>query len=438
MKTLLRNGRILDPSQDLDVIGGVTIVDDQIEEVGESVNESDADEIYDCSGMWITPGLIDLHVHLREPGFAYKETIISGTQSAAAGGFTTICCMPNTKPPLDDPALIDFILDRSASPEAGGIFVAPIGALTKGMDGEHPADFASLEKAGIVAASDDAFPIQSAQVLSRCMDICKQLDLPVALHCEDTSLTEGASMNEGAVSAMLGLKGMPRTAEEIHVARNCMLSLETGCRVHILHVSTWGSVEIIQQAKRLGAEVTAEACPHHFSLIDEDMRAFDTNFKMNPPLRTQVDVDVITQALADGTIDCISTDHAPHASNEKDSPFDSAPFGIVGLETAVGITLTTLTHRGVLSPMETIRRMSTRPAEIFRLEGGTLLPGKTPIAQVAVIDPDVEWTFDVWKTFSKGKNSPYHGQKLKGKAMLTFSGGNVYTDQLWPAPSPAL
>lgn len=437
MKILLKNGRIIDPSQDLDMIGSVTIVDDQIDQVGENVDERDAIETYDCTGMWITPGLVDLHVHLREPGFSYKETIISGTQAAAAGGFTTICCMPNTSPPLDNPALIDFILDRSASPEAGGIFVAPIGALTRGMDGEHPADLASLKRAGIVAASDDAFPIQNSQVMMRCMEICRQLDLPVALHCEDTSLTEGASMNEGAVSAMLGLKGMPRTAEEIAVARNCMLSLDTGCPVHILHVSTWGSVEIIQQAKRLGAPVTAEVCPHHFSLTDEDVEPFDTNYKMNPPLRTQVDVDIIIQALADGTIDCISTDHAPHASHEKDSPFDTAPFGIVGLETAVGIALTHLTHRRVLTPLETIRRMSTRPAEIFRLDAGTLKPGRTPIAQVCVIDPDIEWVFDVQKTFSKGKNSPYAGTKFKGKTMLTFSGGNVYTDQHWTSRKEA-
>lgn len=431
MKLLLKNGRILDPSQDLDIVGSVTIVDDQIDEVGEKVDERDADEIYDCTGMWITPGLVDLHVHLREPGFSHKETIISGTQSAAAGGYTVICCMPNTDPPLDDPALIDFILDRSASPEAGGVFVAPIGALTKGMKGEQPSNLASLKRAQIVAASDDAYPIQDAQVMMRCMELCRQLDLPVAVHCEEESLTRGASMNEGAMSAMLGLKGMPRTAEEIQVARNCMLSLETGCPLHVLHVSTWGSVEIIKQAKFLGAPVTAEVCPHHFSMTDEDMVPFDTNWKMNPPLRTQVDVDILLGALADGTIDCISTDHAPHAAYEKDRPFDEAPFGIVGLESAVGVTLTYLTHKGILSPLETIRRMSTRPAEVYRLDAGTLKKGRTPVAQVTVIDPDVEWTFDVSRTFSKGKNSLYHGMKLKGKAMLTFSGGEVYRDALW-------
>ena len=431
MKVILKNGRILDPSQNLDMIGSVSIINDQIREIGANIDESDADEIYDCEDAWICPGLVDIHVHLREPGFSHKETILTGTQSAAAGGFTTICCMPNTKPALDNPALIDFILDRSASPESGGIFVAPIGALTKGMAGEQPSDIAALKRAGVVAASDDGFPIQSALIMRRCMEMCQQVDLPVAVHCEDQSLTEGGSMNEGAVSAMLGLNGMPRTAEEIQVARNCMLSLETGCPLHILHISTWGSVEIIQQAKRLGAPVTCEVCPHHFSLTDEDIPPFDTNWKMNPPLRTQVDIDIIIQALADGTIDCISTDHAPHAKYEKDVPFDEAPFGIVGLETAVGVTLTYLTHKGILSPLETIRRLSTRPAEIFRLDAGTLKPGRTPVAQVAVIDPNIEWTFDVNKTFSKGKNTPYHGKSFKGKTLLTFSGNEVYRDALW-------
>lgn len=428
MKIVLKNGLILDPSQNLEQIGSVIILDDQIAQVGGDVDESNADEVYDCEGMWITPGLVDLHVHLREPGFSHKETILTGTQAAAAGGFTTVCCMPNTSPPLDNPALIDFILDKSASPEAGGVFVQPIGALTKGMQGEQPSDLASLKRAGICAASDDAFPIQNAQVMLRCLEICRQLDLPVAVHCEDLSLTAGGSMNDGAISELLGVKGMPRAAEDIMVARNCMLSLETGCPLHILHVSTWGAVEIIKQAKYLGAPVTCEVCPHHFSLTEEDMPPFDPNWKMNPPLRTKVDVDIILQAIKDGTIDCITTDHAPHATYEKDAPLDEAPFGIVGLETAVGVTLTYLTHRGILSPLDTIRMMSTRPAEVFRLDAGTLKPGRTPIAQITVIDPNLEWTFDVTKTFSKGRNSPYHGRRLKGKTMLTFSGSNVYTD----------
>lgn len=432
MKIVLKGGRILDPSQDIDMIGSVSIVDMQIAEVGKNVNIKDADEVYDCKGMWITPGLVDIHVHLREPGFSYKETILTGTQSAAAGGFTNICCMPNTKPALDNPALIDFILDRASSPASGGIFVAPIAALTKGMDGETPSDLASLKRAGVVAASDDAYPIQSSFVMKRCMEICKQVGLPVAVHCEDTTLTDRASMSEGEVSSLLGLRGMPRSAEEIQVARNCYLSLETQCPLHILHVSTWGSVEIIRQAKALGTPVTAEVCPHHFALTEEDMVPFDTNYKMSPPLRTRKDADALIKALKDGVIDCIATDHAPHASYEKDMPFEQAPFGIVGLETAVGFTLTHLTHKRILKPLETIRALSTRPAEIFRLPAGSLEPGRTPVAQVTVIDPNVEWTFDVSRTFSKGRNTPCNGMQFKGKSMLTFCGSNIYTDVLYP------
>ena len=433
MKIVLKNGRILDPSQDLDMVGSVSIVDEQIVEVGKKVDMSGAVEIYDCKGMWITPGLVDIHVHLREPGFSHKETILTGTQSAAAGGFTNICCMPNTKPALDNPALIDFIMDRASSPASGGIFVAPIGALTKGMDGQTPSDLASLKRAGVVAASDDAYPIQSSFVMKRCMEICKQVGLPVAVHCEDTTLTERASMNEGEVSSMLGLRGMPRSAEEIQVARNCSLSLETQCPLHILHVSTWGSVEIIRQAKALGAPVTAEVSQHHFSLTEDDMVPFDTNFKMSPPLRTQRDVDALIRGLKDGTIDCIASDHAPHASYEKDMPFEQAPFGIVGLETAVPFTLTYLTHRRKLTALETVRAMSTRPAEIFRLDAGSLEPRRSPIAQVTVIDPNLEWVFDVSRTFSMGKNTPCDGMEFKGKTMLTFCGSNVYTDAMYPA-----
>jgi dihydroorotase len=433
MKIVLKNGRILDPSQEMDFVGSVSIVDEQVEEVGKRVNEDGAIDVYDCRGMWITPGLVDIHVHLREPGYSYKETILSGTQSAAAGGFTNICCMPNTRPALDNPALIDFIMDRASSPASGGIFVAPICALTKGMDGETPSDLASLKRAGVVAASDDAFPIQSSWVMKRCMEICKQVGLPVAVHCEDQSLTQRASMNEGEVSSLLGLRGMPRSAEEIQVARNCSLSLETQCPLHILHVSTWGSVEIIRQAKALGAPVTAEVCPHHFSLTEDDMVPFDTNYKMSPPLRTRADIDALIKGLKDGTIDCIASDHAPHASYEKDMPFEQAPFGIVGLETMVGFTLTNLTHKRLLKPLETVRLLSTRPAEIFRLDAGSLEPGRTPIAQVTVIDPNIEWTFDSSRTFSKGRNTPCNGMLFKGKTMLTFCGSNVYTDALYPA-----
>lgn len=432
MRTLLKNGRILDPSQELDIVGDLLIEDDQVIAFGTEIDADEVDETYDCTDMWITPGLVDLHVHLREPGQTHKETIITGTQAAAAGGYTTICCMPNTNPPLDTPSLVDFILDKAASPEAGGVFVAPVGALTVGMRGEQLADLAALKKAGIVAASDEEHPIQNALVMTQAMEYCVQLDLPIMAHCEDTSLSHGGSMNEGAVSAMLGLKGIPRTAEEIAITRNGLLSLNTGCQIHILRVSTWGAVEMIRQFKYLGAPLTCEICPMHFTFTEEAVGEFDTAFKTLPPLRTQVDLDIIYQALSDGTIDCIASDHSPHASHEVQVPFEEAPFGGVGLESALGATLTYLTHRGVLSPLETIRKLSTKPAEILRLEAGTLKPGETPVAQVAVIDPNCEWTFDRAKTFSKSKNTPFHGLQFKGKTMLTFSGSEIYRDALFP------
>lgn len=431
MKVVLRNGRILDPSSDLDIVGSVVIEDDQIVEYGPEVDERGAEEFYDCTGLWITPGLVDPHVHLREPGEEHKETIATGTQAAAAGGFTLVCCMPNTNPRLESPSQIDFILDKAASPDAGGVFVAPVGALTLSHDPNQLTDLAALKKAGIVAASDEGAPIQNSRVMMRAMETCVQLDLPIMSHCEDESLHSGGCMNEGAMSAMLGLEGIPRSAEEIMVMRNCLLSLHTGCQLHIMRVSTWGAVEMIRLAKYLGAPVTCEVCPHHLVLTDECLADFDPVYKTLPPLRTSVDIEILLQALADGTIDCITSDHSPHASYEVDVPLEQAPYGMVGLESVVGVTLTYVTHKGVLSPLETIRKLSTNPARILRLEAGTLNPGETPVAQITVIDPDVEWVFDVNKTFSKGKNSPFHGMTLRGKPVLTFCGGEIYRDALF-------
>lgn len=431
MRTLLKNGRILDPSQDLDIVSSLLIEDDQVVGIGNEVLGAEVDEVYDCTGMWVAPGLVDPHVHLREPGDEHKETIVTGTQAAAAGGYTTICCMPNTNPPLDSPALIDFILDRAASPEAGGVFVAPVGALTRGMRGEELSDLAALKKAGIIAASDEQFPIQNAMVMKQAMEFCVQLDLPIMAHCEDTNLTRGGSMHDGSVSSMLGIKGIPRSAEEVAIMRNCLLSLHTGCQLHVMRVSTWGAVEMVRQAKFLGAPVTCEICPMHFTFIDENVGEFDTRFKIQPPLRTQVDRDLLIQALSDGTIDCIASDHSPHAAHEVDVPFDEAPFGSAQLESAVGVTLTLLTHTGVLSPLETINKLSTKPAQILRLDAGTFKPGGSPVAQICVIDPDCEWTFDRHKTFSKSKNTPFDGMKMKGKTMLTFSGAEIYRDALF-------
>lgn len=429
MKTILKNGRILDPSTNMDMIGSVSIEFDQIVEIGELVDESDAEEIYDCTGLWITPGLVDPHCHLREPGEEHKETIISGTQAAAAGGYTTICCMPNTNPPLDKPELIDYILDKSSSPEAGGVFVAPVGALTVGLKNERLSDLAALKKAGVVAVSDEGAPIQDSQLMTRALDTCRMLDLTVMAHCDDLSLSRSGCMNEGATSSLLGLRGMPRTAEEIMVMRNCLLSLHTGCEVHIMRVSTWGAVEMIRQAKYLGAPVTCETCPGYFTLTDDMVGEFNPHFKTTPPLRTRVDLDLLAQALADGTIDCIASDHSPHAPFEVSVPFDQAPFGFVGLESTVGVTLTHLTHAGILSPLDTIRKLSTNPANILHLDAGSLQPGETPVSQVTLIDPELEWVFDTAKTYSKGKNSPFQGWNMKGKAVATFCGGEIYRDR---------
>ena len=415
----------------MDIVGSVLLEDAQIIEVGSNVDITGATDVYDCKGLWICPGLVDLHTHLREPGEDHRETIKTGTYAAAAGGFTNICCMPNTKPALDSPSLVNFILDKSSAPDAGGIFVAPIGAITKGLEGKILSDFAALKKAGVVALSDEAHPVLDSGLMKQAMETCVMLDLPVMVHCDDPFLTAQGSMNEGARSALLGLKGIPRSAEDTMVMRNCLLSLETGCRVHILRVSTWTSVELIRQAKALGAPVTCEVCPHHFCLTDEAVGEFNVNAKTTPPLRSQKDIAAILDALKDGTIDCIASDHSPFAPHEIEVPFDEAPFGMAGLESTVGASLTYLTDVGILSPMETVRKLSTNPAQILRMEAGTLAPGETPVAQITVIDPLIEWTFDVARTFSKGKNSPFHGHNFRGKAVLTFCGGEVYRDTLF-------
>ncbi len=433
MTTLLKNGRLLDPRQNRDEIGSLLIEDNQIVEIGSDLEIDDADEVYDCTGYWIVPGLVDPQVHLREPGEEHKETIATGTQAAAAGGFTTICCMPNTKPPLDNAALIDFLMDKSASPGSGGVFVAPVGALTVGMKGEKLTDLYALKNAGIVAASDEGFPLQNAKLMQQAMEFCFQLDLPIMAHCEDSSLAAGGSLNEGGMSSLLGLRGIPRTAEEIAVMRNCLLSLNTGCRVHIMRVSTWGAVEIIRLMKSLGAPITCEISPMHFTFTEEAIGEFDTRFKITPPLRTQADIEILLQALADGTIDCIASDHSPHASYEVDVPFEEAPFGAATLEAIVGVTLTKLYHANVLTPIQTIDKLSSTPAKILGLEAGTLEPMELPIAQVAVIDPTFEWSFDRRRTSSKSKNTPFHGMRFKGKNMLTFFGSEIYRDADFPS-----
>jgi dihydroorotase len=334
--------------------------------------------------------------------------------------------MPNTSPPLDEPSLIDFILDRAASPEAGGVFVAPVGALTKGNEGRMLSDLAAMKKAGIVAASDNAAPIQSARVMMRAMEFCLQIDLPILCHCEDEPLTAGGDMNDGPVSAMLGLKGIPRSAEEIMIARNCLLALNTGCRIHLMRISTWGGVELVRQFKYLGAPVTCDVSPAHLIFTDENVGEFDTRFKTKPPLRTDYDRDILRQALQDGTIDAISSDHSPFAPYEMHATFQEAPFGMAGLESSLSACLTHLTQPGLLSPLETIRRLSSAPAAIMGLDAGSLAPGSTPVAQIALIDPNAEWTFDTARTITKGRNSPFHGTAMQGRAVWTYCGSEIF------------
>lgn len=374
--------------------------------------------LVDATGKLVLPGFIDLHVHLREPGFEYKETIESGTAAAAAGGFTSLCCMPNSNPVNDNQAVTEFILDQARA--AGSAHVFPIGAITKGSEGKELAEIGELRRAGCVAISDDGRPVMNSLVMRRAMEYALAFDLPVVDHCEDLHLSEGGCMNEGIVSTELGLPGAPAAAEEVQVARNLALAELTGARLHLAHVSTAGSVRMIREAKARGIRVSAEACPHHFSLTEEAVRGFDTHAKMNPPLRTKQDVQAIREGLRDGTIDAIATDHAPHAVEDKQQEFAAAPFGVVGLETALPLTLA-LVEEGVLSLERAIAALTTEPARIVGLKKGTLAPGAD--ADVVVVDPEAAWIVDPARFHSKGRNTPFAGWKVKGRVVLTLLNG---------------
>ncbi|GBC91606.1 Dihydroorotase [bacterium HR15] len=417
---LLRGGRVLDPAQGLDVHADLRIRAGRIAEIAPQLAPEAGETVIDCAGCWIAPGLVDIHVHLREPGQSHKETLQTGGEAAITGGFTSICCMPNTEPPLDSPALVRELLQRAERESPCRVYV--VAALTQGMRGEQLCDYEALKRAGAVACSDDAFPVQSVAVMRCAMRACAAVGLPVLTHCEETVLTAGASMHEGEVSVRLGLRGMPSSAEAIQIARNALLALETGCHLHIQHLSTAMGLELIRFFRRQGASVTTEVTPHHLLLTHHACEGFDTNAKMNPPLRTPADVDALSEGLILGDIDCIATDHAPHARFEKEQPFGLAPFGIVGLETALGCVLQWNADRGEpLSPLELIARLSTRPAQILGLPAGTLRTGAP--ADVVVIDPEVRWQVDPTQFRSMGKNSPFTGWTLRGKARYTFIGG---------------
>jgi len=419
MTIVIRNGRVIDPGR-INGQADVLIQNGKITQVAKGLAVPPGATVMDAAGKWVLPGFVDLHVHLREPGFEYKETIQTGTAAAVAGGFTSVCCMPNTSPVNDNQSVTEFILDKARA--AGLAHVFPIGAITKGSEGKELAEFGELKDAGCVAVSDDGKPVMNGMVMRRALEYARAFALTVVDHCECLHLSEGGCMHEGLVATELGLHGVPAAAEDVMVARNLALAELTGGRLHLAHLSTAGSVRMVREAKARGIKVTAEACPHHFLLTDEAVREFNTNAKMNPPLRNRKDVDTIKAGLKDGTIDAIATDHAPHADFEKQREFDYAPFGIVGLETAWGLALT-LVDEGLLSVEQVVALLTVQPARAFGLSKGTLAVGAD--ADVTLIDPDAQWVVEPEQFRSKGRNTPFAGWKLKGRVTTTIVGGRV-------------
>ena len=416
---LIKKGRIVDPSQGLDAICDILVRDGEVAETGDSLSARDAD-VFDASGLIVAPGFVDLHVHLREPGQEYKETIESGARAALAGGFTSICCMPNTQPVNDNAAVTSYIIERAASAALARVY--PIGAITAGSKGEQLAEIGEMKRAGVVAISDDGRPVADTNLMRRAMEYARDFDLPVVDHCED-SCAHGGVMHEGEYSSLLGLTGMPGTAEDLQVARDIMLAELTGARVHIAHISTARSVAFVREAKTRGVQITCEVTPHHFTLTDAEVQksAYHTHTKMAPPLRSDKDLAALLEGLSDGTIDAIATDHAPHHANEKMLEFDRAPFGIVGLETAVPLALDRLVASGIVSMTRLIDLLSCIPARIFNLPCGSLRKGSR--ADITIFDPDREIVIDAASFKSKSRNTPFDEWKLKGMVVATFVAG---------------
>jgi dihydroorotase len=418
---LIRGGRVIDPSRGSDGPADIYVRNGKIEAVGRNIPVEQHVSVIDAEGRVVAPGLIDLHVHLREPGFEQAETIASGAAAAAAGGFTAVCAMPNTDPVTDSQATVGFVVRQAI--RAAQARVYPIGAVSLGQRGEQLTEFGELVQAGAVAVSDDGKPVRSSHLMRTALEYAKTFGIPVADHCEDLSLASGGAMHEGIVSARLGLKGIPAAAEEIMVARNVILAELTGGHVHLCHMSTRGSIELIRRAKEKGLRVTAEATPHHFTLTHERCEGYDTNAKMSPPLREAADRDAIRQGLRDGSIDCIASDHAPHHYDTKEREFDEAPNGIVGLETALGLAIRELVEPGILSLPDLLARMSTVPARLFQLPGGSLAVGAP--ADLVIIDPARRWVVRREQLRSKSANSPFLGETLVGQADATIVAGRV-------------
>lgn len=429
MRILIKGGRVIDPKTNTDKILDIYIENGVIEDVGENLcpELEDLHELtkIDATGKVVSPGLVDMHCHLRDPGQEYKEDIESGTKSAAMGGFTSVACMPNTTPPIDCAPMVEYVLSRAK--QYGRVNVYPIGAVTRGLKGESLADIGELKFAGVVAISDDGRPVQNARLMRRALEYADMFDTLVVSHCEELQLLDGGVMNEGITSTRLGLSGISNAVEDIQIARDIILAETTKTRVHICHVSTKGGVELVRQAKKRGVRVTCETCPHYFTLTEEAVDGFNTNAKMNPPLRTQQDVDAVIEGLADGTVDVIATDHAPHHIDEKNVEFEHALNGIVGFETALGLGITYLVKTGVLTLNELLRKMTVNPANLLSINKGIIAQGKP--ADVIIFNPDEEYTVKVSEFSSKSKNSPYDGFRLNGKVEYTIVGGQIVVNQ---------
>lgn len=421
---LLKGGRVIDPSQNLDGVLDLLVAEGHISGPWQGLEVPEGAEVINCSGLVVAPGLVDLHVHLREPGDEHKETIASGARAATAGGYTSICAMPNTRPPIDNPAAVGFV--RAEGERAGYARVYPVGAVSVNLKGEEITEIGELVVTGAVAVTDDGRPVYDSGLLRRTLEYIQSFDIPYFSHAEELALSSNGVMNEGPVSTSLGLRGIPNAAEDAAVARECIIAELTGGQLHILHVSTRGAVEVIRAAKARGVRVTAEVTPHHLALTDEAVRGYRTEAKMNPPLRSAADVQAVRDALVEGVIDCIATDHAPHHYEDKEREFDDAPFGIVGLETALGVCNRELVASGRMGLSDLIDRMSCVPARIAALPAGTLSEGAP--ADVVLFDPEQRWVCDPNEFLSLSRNTPFAGQELVGRVVMTLVGGRPVYD----------
>lgn len=420
MTILIKGGRVINPDNKMDEIMDILVDNGKIASVEKDI-KGEFDQTIDASGKVVMPGLIDLHVHLREPGYTHKETIETGSKAAAKGGFTSICCMPNTNPVTDSVETVEYIINKAK--EVSPINVLPVGAVTKGQAGKELSDIYGMKKAGIVAISEDGKSVMNSGIYREAMTIAKELDIPVLAHCEDINLVQGGSLNMGKKQEELGVKGISNAVEDIIVARDIMLAKEIGVKLHLCHCSTYDSVRMLKEAKEDGVRVTGEVCPHHFTLCEEDIKEDDANYKMNPPVRSREDLNALIKGISEDIFDAISTDHAPHHADEKAKGIAKAPFGIVGSETAVALTMTELVHKGKITLMQMAEKMSYNPAKVLGIDKGTLNVGS--VADITIIDPDYEYAIDVDSFVSMGKNTPFNGYKAKGDVVATICNGNV-------------